>query len=396
MASLLYLSQVAQGHPFRPANLYPIRTEISHMTGVNVILWQDSDSRYKDKYFDLLKDYVIVVNFGWNKLEPVRGAYDQDYIGLMDRFVAKAKSRGIYVVLRMHRWTYPGAYQSQQPTYAWILGYPVWIKKNPDFWENADKCWDSYIAMWTMLADHYKFEPNVVGFELMSEPGNDIGPGIYDPEGADWQSWNCGTCRKVMGVLFDKDKLYERTINAIHSVTDKLVIIEGFRGDVLRYVKANYDELQAVAGRPNSTNFAVGQSFYEWYNLEGLDSNRAIAKSWGVPLMVTEFGVKSNSIASPDPADVAWVEHACQAFAAKNVSWFYWNFGPGKGDYNLVDETNDKVSPILSSILPEYVVHLNPITIIAIHYEQLIIGSTSVGALVLLWDYAKRKYRIYN
>jgi hypothetical protein len=324
---------------------------VAQVRGVNTILWDDSDTRYKPVLFDWLQAYgidYVMLNFGWNKLEPQKGVYNQSYLGEMDRFITKAKSAGIRIILRMHKYAYPNAYQAQQPGNIWILGYPAWINATPDFWENVDNCQANYVAMWTMLATRYKNEPYVVGFELFSEPGTDIGPGIYDPINASWQDWSSNTARKVMAVLFDKDKLYERTINAIHAITDKLVIIESFVGGSISYIKNANDTELTAAQKPNSENFAVGESVYEPYQFEWLDDNWLVAQAWNVPSIVTEFGVQVAVIDSPDAQEVAWVEEACGVFAARKMGWFYWELGPGpNGDYNLVNEADNSSSTIL-------------------------------------------------
>jgi len=338
---------------------FVLNGESIRLTGVHMTLWLDSDERYEEKYFDWLRDWdinTILLNFGWNFLEPMKGVYDQEYLGKMNRFIEKAKARGIYIVLRMHKWAYPDAYQAQHPGHLWILGYPAWLDDTPGFWENIGNCWDNYIAMWTMLAEHYKNEPYVAGFDLFGEPGTDIGPGIYDPVGVDWQTWGCNTCRKVLNVLFDEDKLYERTTNAIHSFCNKVVLIEGFAYGVLKYIRNVGDTERTFATKPNSENFAIGQSVYNWFMFEWLDEDiKALASTWDVPCMATEFGIRVDRIDSPDLEKAAWVEQACQEFATRNMGWFYWGFGPGPdGDFNLVDEVTDSVSPILSNILSTY------------------------------------------
>ena len=344
---------------------FVLNGESIRLTGVHMTLWLDSDERYEEKYFDWLRDWninTILLNFGWNFLEPTKGVYDQEYLGKMDRFVDKAKTRGIYVILRMHKWAYPDAYQAQYPDNPWILGFPAWIDDTPDFWENVGNCWDNYVSMWTLLAEHYKDEPYVAGLNLFGEPGTDIGPGIYDPVGMDWQTWGCKTCRKVMGVLFDEDKLYERTTNAIHSLCPKVVIIEGFAYGILRYLKNANDTKRTDATKPNSSNFAIGQSVYSWFLFEWLDGDlKAMANIWDIPCMATEFGVQVDQIESPQSEKVTWVERACQAFSTRNMGWYYWGFGPGPGgDFNLVEEFTDTVSPILSEILPVYSYGLLP------------------------------------
>lgn len=335
-------------------NQFRLNGQNSRLTGVNINLWPDADSRYKDKYFDWLRDWdinTIMLNFGWNHIESSRGTYNQDYIEVMDRFIAKAKARGIYVILRMLKWAYPGAYQADYQPWpqSWIMGFPTWIGSCPGFWENIGDCWNRYVAMWTMLAEHYKYEPYVAGFELFAEPGADIGPAYGDEN---WENWDCNACRKVMGVLFDEEKLYERTINSIHSVSNKPVIIEGFAYGVLRYIKKIGDTDRSLAFKPNSVNFAVGQSVYSWFRFEWLDEQKAVTDQWNVPFMATEFGVQVDIITSPEAEKVARIEDSCQAFASRNMGWFYWGFGPGPdGDFNLVHEYTDAISPILSNTL---------------------------------------------
>lgn len=334
---------------------FTLNGENVRLTGVHMTLWQDSGSRYKGAYFDLLENRsinAICLDFGWNFLEPQQGNYSQEYLGKMDWFINETKARGVYVILRMGKWSYPSAYQAVDPSNQWVLGFPAWLGNTPNFWENYSNCWGSFVATWTMLSDRYTNEPYVAGFDLITEPGNDIGPGIYDPVGVPWLTWDCNTCRKVMGVLFDIDKLYERTVNAIHSVSNKFVILEPFSCASYGYVKPGETQI-AFPGKPNSQNFAVGESIYPYYDFAWLNGDlKAVSSLWNVPCVTTEFGVQVASIPSPAPESITWVENACQEFASRGMSWFYWGFGPGPdGDYNLVRESDDAVSPILSTTL---------------------------------------------
>ena len=330
------------------------RTWLSNIRGVHMTLWDDSDTRYKPAYFDWLQEYginSIMLDFGWNKLEPVKGVYNQSYLNAMDTFIQNAKARGITVVLRMHKWPYPNGYQAQEPNNIWLLGYPAWLNNTPDFWENVGNCWDNYVAMWTMLATRYKNEPSIVGFDLFGEPGNDIGPVLGD-NGTSWWTWDSNAARLTMAVLFDNNRLYERTINAIHSITAKTIIIESFGGGVLGYAKTPGGPL-TMASEPQSQNFVVGGSIYQDIQWAWVDNWKAEAGSWNVQFLATEFGVKEANITQPDPNDVVWVQQACQHFTANVMGSFYWGFGPGpNGDYNLVRDTDGAISPILTDTLP--------------------------------------------
>ena len=333
------------------------------LTGVHMLLWPDASTRYKQEYFSWLKGWginTIMVDFGWNFLEPAKGNYSQDYLALMDNIVAEAKTDGIYVIFRMCQWGYPKAYQADFPPWpdSWILGFPTWIGQTPNFWENYDDCWSSYVAMWTMLARHYANEPYVASFDLFAEPGTDIGPGIYDPAGTVWAIWGSATCSKVTSVLFNTNKLYEKTINAIHDLSNKPIIIEGFMGTYFK----NVGDTNISLLKPNSQNFAIGFSVYDWWEFKWLDTEiLSVAQAWNVPCMVTEFGVYVNKIVAPSYDEVAWVEQACQNFSIRGMSWFYWAFGPGPdGGYNLVKDGTDDISPILSVSLPKYSTGLLP------------------------------------
>jgi hypothetical protein len=170
-----------------------------------------------------------------------------------------------------------------------------------------------------------------------------------------YTNWDSETARKVMGVLFDVDKLYEQTINAIHRVSNKFVIVEPFASASYGYSK-NYGGNLIFPIKPNSTNFAVGESIYQYYDFAWLDGDiKAVSTLWGVPSAVTEFGVPVSSIPSPPPSEVNWVSQACQQFATRGMNWFYWALGPGPdGDYSLIRETDDATSPILTITLPQY------------------------------------------
>lgn len=376
------LSQLPLPRASPSPNSMPLQT--SSMGGINMILWDDSETRYKSEYFDWLKSYgitYIMLNFGWNKLEPTKGVYNQNYLGVMDWFVQQAKSRGIYVLLRMHKWVYPDAYQAKEPTNIWLLGYPAWLSNTPDFWNDVSNCWDRYVAMWVMLATHYANESNVVGFDLFSEPGNDIGPAYGD---SNWYDWDSNAARKTMSVLFDVNRLYETTINAIHAVTGKPVIIESFGGNGLGYAKTP-GAASTLVSKPQSQNFVVSESVYQDIQFAWVDQHKSQVDSWNVPFIATEFGVKASNITNPNPTDVAWVEQACQQFTADSMGWFYWDFGPGpNGDYNLVHEPDDAVSPILNKILPTDCLALQALQLASTTSSSSVTTSTTQSSTAMV------------
>jgi hypothetical protein len=204
--------------------------------------------------------------------------------------------------------------------------------------------------MWSRLADYYRSEKTVIGFNLFAEPGREIGYAYND---TDPYSNNGRACQKVSETLFQPRHLYRDVIDVIHDkAPDKIVIFEGFSGYVIRYLPQGATEFIYVEN-PARPNTIWGRTLYQSWNWSRSLYTDVVYGQWKIPYMVTEFGIKSEVVAQPKPEDLTWLEDACKRFAENGFSWVYWGFGPGKDDYNLVDE-DGSVSPAVS-ILSSYV-----------------------------------------
>ncbi|MEA1877646.1 MAG: cellulase family glycosylhydrolase [Bacteroidota bacterium] len=134
---------------------------------------------------------VIRLGIIWSGIEPEPGLYDEKYLLQIDQLVNWATDAGLYVLLDMHQDLYGQKFSDGAPDWASLdQGLPhfhgaVWSDSymiSPavqacfdNFWDNAlapDELGvqDHYVNMWKMLAERYKDDQGIIGFDLMNEP----------------------------------------------------------------------------------------------------------------------------------------------------------------------------------------------------------------------------------
>ncbi|PZX49371.1 endoglycosylceramidase [Algoriphagus chordae] len=127
----------------------------------------------------------------WDGLEPEPGKYDEEYLKEIDQRIKWAGENGLFVVLDMHQDLYSAKYSDGAPAWATLdegathLTGEVWSDSyliSPavhtafdNFWANnpaADGIGlqDHYAQLWKLLAQRYKDNKTVIGFDLMNEP----------------------------------------------------------------------------------------------------------------------------------------------------------------------------------------------------------------------------------
>lgn len=142
---------------------------------------------------------VVRLNISWSALEPERGEFDDAYLAQIGTAVHWAKEHGIYVVLDMHQdswfngdteegtacrpgtdpmWGYDGA-----PGWATITdGAPRCQFQGRDisaagnrafqhFYFDTDGVQTALVETWGRLAEEFRDEPAVAGYNLLNEPG---------------------------------------------------------------------------------------------------------------------------------------------------------------------------------------------------------------------------------
>ena len=241
---------------------------------------------------------------------------------VMDAIVAYAGQQGMRVILDHHR-SGAGAGTSEN-----------------GLWYDGTYTEDAWVADWVALANRYKTNSTVIGFDLHNEPHN----GTWGGGGAnDWA------------------RAAERAGNAALAVNpDLLMFVEG----VGTYQGQNYwwgGNLMGVKDRPIVFNVAnrlvysphdypnsvFPQTWFQTTDF-GADLPAVFRKAWGyiyeeniAPIYIGEFGTKL-----VDPKDAVWLEALTSYISGdldnngtndipagnQDISWTYWSWNPNSGD----------------------------------------------------------------
>lgn len=191
---------------------------------------------------------------------------------LTDSLIQWCKANDMYVILDLH--AAPGG----QGMDAAISDYD---SSKPSLWESAENRAKT-VALWRRIADRYKNEPTVAGYDLLNET-----------------NWNLpgGTLLR---------SLYGAITTAIREVDSKhIIFIEGnwFANDFTGLTPPWDDNLVYSPHKYWSTN---DQGSIQWV----LDLRNA----YDVPLYLGESGENSN----------VWFRDAIELFESNNIGWAWW------------------------------------------------------------------------
>ncbi|GAB3679148.1 hypothetical protein GCM10027589_49390 [Actinocorallia lasiicapitis] len=128
----------------------------------------------------------------WKNIEPSPGVYDEQYLDDVAERLRWYREQGMHVVLDMHQDIYsPSACKGAgngapawatftdglpcTPQSPWVLTYvqPAVLRAYDHFWGTTGKHPElarRYAEMWRHVADRFKDEPAVLGYDLMNEP----------------------------------------------------------------------------------------------------------------------------------------------------------------------------------------------------------------------------------
>ncbi len=136
--------------------------------------------------------------FNWSKLEPTPGQYDMEYIQSIKMAIEDAARYDMYILLDMHQDAWgkyiatPADTVCAKPNKGWD-GAPEWatytngastcttdgsresapavVEAWGNFWSNHNGIQDNCIKAWQALVAETAQYPNVVGYDLINEPG---------------------------------------------------------------------------------------------------------------------------------------------------------------------------------------------------------------------------------
>jgi len=194
----------------------------------------------------------------------------------LDQLVKWCRDEGVYLILDMH--AAPGGQTGENIDNGW--GFPFLFK--------SPKSQQRVIDVWRKLADRYKNEPLILGYDLLNEP-------IPTFEGYD----------KLNKYLVP---LYKRITKAIREVDPHhIIIVEGAQW------ATNFD----VFGKPFDDNMIY--SFHKYWmppEQEQIQEYVDFGKKYEVPIWLGESGENTDE----------WVQNFRTLLDENDIGWSFWPY----------------------------------------------------------------------
>lgn len=221
--------------------------------------------------------------------EPIKGEdtwLSKGFI-MVDSLLSWCAANEMYLILDLH--AAPGG----QGKDANISDYDP---EKPSLWESAENRRKT-IALWAKLAERYKDEPWIGGYDLINEP-----------------NWDFDNAGNKNGCNCEKNELlwsfYGETIRAIREVDkNHLLIIEG------NCWGNNYKNMPHPATFDNN----LVMSFHKYWNYNSLSEIQYILdyrEQYKVPVWLGESGENSNT----------WFTNAIALLEEHQIGWAWWPY----------------------------------------------------------------------
>ena len=243
----------------------------------------------------------IRLPFHYGLIEKTPYQYSKDGVAYLDQAIGCAKKNQLRVILDMH--AAPGAqnhdWHSDSDSRALF-----WTKKSYQ---------DRAAALWQFLADRYKEEEAVAGYDLLNET--------------------------VLGDPKPMNKYYHQAIKAIREVDRAhIIFVEGnrwaqdieclddFADEHLVLGIHFYEPLEFTFNFVPGLKYPLGSGKKCWdgaFMRKRLDSYKKTAARLGRALWCGEFGVTARF---GDANEHVWLKDVLAHFKALDIHWHYWTF----------------------------------------------------------------------
>ncbi|MFC4061273.1 glycoside hydrolase family 5 protein [Planomonospora corallina] len=244
----------------------------------------------------------VRIPFNYRHLESDERPFEIDEHGFrhLDRVVALLAERGIYSVLDLH--AVPGS-QNQH----WHSDNPTHVAA---FWQHRH-FQDRVVHLWEAIADRYRDQPYVAGYNPVNEPG--------DPTG------------KVVGPFYDRLVKALRAVDPGHVLfldgntysTDFSIFREVYENTV--FVCHDY----ALAGFAHGGPYP-GYTRGEWVDREQLERTferrTVFQRQTGTPIWVGEFGPVYTGDPAIDAQRYQILTDQLEIFDAHGAGWSLWTY----------------------------------------------------------------------
>ncbi|MCU4173911.1 cellulase family glycosylhydrolase [Carboxylicivirga sp. N1Y90] len=313
-----------------------IHTHTQFRTRLNETMGVDKTDKFYDywlKHLFTKADLDSMKVWGFNALRPalhykwfthsiedesrnsdgtIKNTWLESGFQMLDELVSWCEQNEMYIILDMHG--APGG----QGKNADISDYD---STKPSLWESKENQ-DKLVALWVKIAERYKNNPWVGGFDLINETnwnvdetGNNNGCGCTNNEAL----WN----------------MHLRLIKAIREVNQKhIVFISG------NCWGNNYEGFETHLLSNYSNNMVL--TYHKYWNT----NNEASIAEWirmrdkfNLPLWMSESGENSNH----------WFAEAIQLFEENNIGWSWWPVKKYRLNNVFRVKTNESYTALIQS-----------------------------------------------
>jgi endoglycosylceramidase len=293
---------------------------------------------------------LVRLPINWSAIEPEKDQWSSAYLDRVAGIVDLLRAQGILVLIDLHEDGYSKEIcEDGAPLWA-IVPPPPMLTTNPlegadchivgaaqaafaSFFADKDGLQESYATMLQHVATRFKDDSDVIGYEIMNEP---------------------------IGSDNDIDAFSIKMAQAIRTVDDKKLIV--FEPSATRnFINASPlgSAKFPVAGVSYAVHIYTGvftqpteleHGMITPYLSQSITGARAEADSWGTPLIVTEYGLGSQTANGP-----LWIAAALDNLDATlaSATWWLWR-APDVGGWGLFDPQPDgsyTVRPVMMNAL---------------------------------------------
>lgn len=261
------------------------------------------DAYFTEEDFDHCKEMgmnCLRLPFWYLNIVDMEGNFRENWYERFDWFIENAKERGMYVILDFH-----GAPGSQNGSdHSGVDGGSNKMLASQLFW--GDKASDNqqlYYEIWEVIAERYKDEPAVAGYDLLNEP----------------------YCTYRYNTPYSDDALHAVLWNTYNKVYSKIRAIDEHH---IIIMEATWDPVDL----PNPTDYGWTNVMYEYHNYLYDDYNNEAGQqianmekklnlirsaNYDVPSYMGEFNYFNNY--------EAWAE-GLDLLNQEGIHWTMWTY----------------------------------------------------------------------
>lgn len=326
---------------------------------------------YREEDFKALKRWgfnVIRLGIFWDGVEPSPGRYDEHYLDMLDRLILLAEKYELYVILDMHQDLYSCQYADGAPVWATITDGQEHTRT--DLWSESyllsravqvafDSFWsnrrasdgigiqDHFISMWRHVAERYRDNATVIGYDILNEPFmgsevNELLPALLTTIGNMLSDRETVVMEELMArwldpveklellsLLSDRERylrlvretegipqhfeetflmdLYNKTGRAIREVDEETIILleanyfsnTGMRSGIRPIEEIDGTRIRHQAYSPHGYDLLVDTQMYHLSSNERIDvifeTHKEVQESLQLPMLVGEWGCFVNA-----------------------------------------------------------------------------------------------------